>query len=367
MTESAQVPRPAWPPDWPRAHGGPLAAGDYRASPEDFVVEECLDFAPEGHGEHLWLWLEKRDLSTAELARRLARACEVTPRDIGYSGMKDRVAVTRQWLSVHLPGREAPDDLDVRLGDTPAWVLAHARHPRKLKRGVHRRNRFRLRLSGPIVAHPELEARWQRLVEAGVPNYFGPQRFGVDGHNLARACGILARGWRKRDDRQGLMLSTARSYLFNELLAARVRAGDWATPLAGDVVMLDGTQSQFVADSDAGLSDDASPGGAPPGGASLVERAARLDLHPAGPLWGVGNREVGDRPADYERRLTDDNATLCSALERSGVRLARRALRMRLVEPRLERLGETLEIHFELPRGAFATAVLRELIAHPTL
>ncbi|WP_136068780.1 tRNA pseudouridine(13) synthase TruD [Modicisalibacter radicis] len=362
MTEAVETPRPAWPPDWPCAHGGPLAAGDYRASPEDFVVEECLDFAPEGHGEHLWLWLEKRDLSTAELARRLARACEVTPRDIGYSGMKDRVAVTRQWLSVHLPGREAPEDLDVRLGDTPVRVLAHRRHPRKLKRGVHRRNRFFLRLGGPIVAHPELETRWQRLVEAGVPNYFGPQRFGVEGHNLSRACGILARGWRKRDDRQGLMLSTARSYLFNELLAARIRAGDWATPLAGDVVMLDGTQSQFVADLDAGTPDAGSPDGAP-----LTERAARLDLHPAGPLWGVGQNEARGEPADHERRLADDNAALCGALARSGVRLARRALRMRLVEPRLERRGEMLEIHFELPRGAFATAVLRELIAHPTL
>ena len=362
MTEAAEIPRPAWPPDWPRAHGGPLAAGDYRASPEDFVVEECLDFTPEGHGEHLWLWLEKRDLSTAELARRLARACAVTPRDIGYSGMKDRVAVTRQWLSVHLPGREAPDDLEVRLGDTPVRVLAQARHPRKLKRGVHRRNRFRLRLSGPIVAHPELEARWQRLVAAGVPNYFGPQRFGVEGHNLTRACGILARGWRKRDDRQGLMLSTARSYLFNELLAARIRAGDWATPLAGEVVMLDGTQSQFVADSHVGLPDDAPPGGAP-----LAERAARLDLHPAGPLWGVGRSEAQAEPANHERRLRDANAALCRALERSGVRLSRRALRTRLGQPRLERLGETLEIDFELPRGAFATAVLRELIAHPTL
>ena len=357
MAEAAETPRPGWPPDWPCAHGGPLAAGDYRASPEDFVVEECLDFAPEGHGEHLWLWLEKRDLSTAELARRLARACAVTPRDIGFSGIKDRFAVTRQWLSVHLPGREAPDDLDVRLGDMPVCVLAHARHPRKLKRGVHRRNRFLLRLSGPIVAHPELETRWQRLVAAGVPNYFGPQRFGVEGRNLTRACGILARGWRKRDDRQGMMLSTARSYLFNELLAARIRAGDWAMPLAGDVVMLDGTQSQFVADADAGL----------PGGAPLAARAARLDLHPAGPLWGAGVSEARAEPANHERRLASDNAALCSALERSGVRLARRALRTRLIEPRLERRGATLEIDFELPRGAFATAVLRELIAHPTL
>ncbi len=323
MAEAVETPRPAWPPDWPCAHGGPLAAGDYRASPEDFVVEECLDFAPEGHGEHLWLWLEKRDLSTAELARRLARACEVTPRDIGYSGMKDRIAVTRQWLSVHLPGREAPDDLDVRLGDTPVCVLAHARHPRKLKRGVHRRNRFQLRLSGPIVTHPELETRWQRLVEAGVPNYFGPQRFGVDGHNLARACGILARGWRKRDDRQGLMLSTARSYLFNELLASRIRAGDWSTPLAGDVVMLDGTQSQFVAESDDAFSDEASPGDASPGDASpgdaslaAVGRACRA-ARPASRRPAVGCGAERSQCRTGELRAPPDERPR-GAVQRSG-------------------------------------------------
>lgn len=342
----------SWPPAWPCAHGGPPAAGDYRASPEDFIVEECLDFAPEGHGEHLWLWLEKRDLTTLELARRLARACEVSARDVGFSGMKDRVAVTRQWLSVHLPGREAPADLVERLADVPVRVLEHRRHPRKLKRGVHRANRFTLRVGGAAIDHPDFETRWHQLCERGVPNYFGPQRFGPGGRNLLRARDILARGWRKRDDREGMMLSTARSYLFNELLAARLAAGHWATPLGGDVLMLDGSASQFVAET---LD------------ATLAERAARLDLHPTGVLWGQGGSLALGEAARYERALAERHAELCAGLERAGVRLARRALRVRLSVPTLVRREAAVQLSFELPRGAFATAVLRELIAHPTL
>lgn len=345
-----------WPPAWPTAHGGPLGRGEYRAVAEDFVVEECLGFAPEGEGEHLWLWVQKRDLTTLDVARRLARACEVRPRDVGFSGMKDRVAVTRQWLSVHLPGREAPADLDERLGDAQLRLIEQCRHPRKLKRGVHRGNRFSLRVTGPAIEHPDFSRRWRQLSEQGVPNYFGPQRFGPDGRNLARARGILARGWRKRDDRDGMMLSTARSYLFNDLLARRLADGNWARPLEGDVLMLDGSASQFVAES----VDEA-----------LLERAAGLDLHPSGPLWGTGRSLARGEAAGYERGLADDHAELCAALERAGVRLARRALRVRLTAPEWRRVpgsaGPEVHLAFELPRGAFATSVLRELMAHPTL
>lgn len=136
---------------WPRvldAVFGPPPAGDYRVTPEDFVVEEILDFAPEGQGEHLWLWIEKRGLTTLEVVRHLARACDVTQRAVGYSGMKDRIAVTRQWLSVHLPGREGPDDLAARLAAQGVEVLEQVRHPRKLKRGVHRATVFRWSLPG---------------------------------------------------------------------------------------------------------------------------------------------------------------------------------------------------------------------------
>lgn len=344
-----------WPPTWPRVLDdvfGPPMAGDYRATPEDFLVEERLDFVPEGEGEHLWLWIEKRDLSTLELARHLARVCEVSPREIGFSGMKDRVAVTRQWLSVHLPGRQAPPDLDARLSDLPVRVLERHRHPRKLKRGVHRANRFRLRLTGAMIDGGNVEARWQRLVERGVPNYFGPQRFGPGGRNLARARAVLARGWRKRDDRDGMLLSAARSYLFNELLARRIDAGDWDEPLPGELLILDGTASQFRIDTPDG---------------ELRERAARLDVHPSGALWGAGEPATMAEAAAHERAVAAAHGELSAGLERAGVRMGRRALRVRLGEPLWQHDDGALTLAFSLPRGAFATAVLRELITHPSL
>ncbi len=345
----------AWPPTWPRvldAEFGPPSAGEYRATPEDFQVAEVLDFVPEGEGEHLWLNIEKRDLTTAMAVRELARLCEVAPRDVGYSGMKDRVAVTRQWLSVQLPGRGAPADLNEALAERGIRVLAEARHPRKLKRGVHRANRFRLRITGAAAQDPAFEARWAQLVERGVANYFGPQRFGPDGRNLPRARSLLARGWRKRDDRDGMLLSAARSFLFNELLAGRVHDGSWNRLLAGEVAILDGTASQFRAE-------------APD--AELDARAARLDLHPSGILWGIGDSVADKEALVREARLPERYPALCAGLEQAGVRLARRSLRLRLGEPCLTRGENALWLAFSLPRGAFATAVLRELIAHPTL
>ncbi|MCE9665856.1 tRNA pseudouridine(13) synthase TruD [Halomonas sp. M5N1S17] len=340
---------------WPRvldADFGPPPTGDYRATPEDFVVEEILDFAPEGQGEHLWLWIEKRGLTTLEVVRHLARACEVTQRAVGYAGMKDRIAVTRQWLSVHLPGREGPGDLAERLATHGVQVLEQVRHPRKLKRGVHRGNRFSLVITGEAVQAPGLEARWEWLCRHGAPNGFGPQRFGPDGRNLARARAVLARGWRKRDDREGMMLSTARSYLFNELLAMRQGDGNWDRLLPGEVAMLDGTASQFVVETV---------------DAELAERAARLDLHPSGVLWGVGSSATAGSAAEYEQRLRERHGPLCDGLESAGVKLARRPLRMRLGKPRLSREPACLRLDFILPRGSFATAVLRELIENPTL
>ena len=341
-------------PSWQRrldAAFGPPKPGQYRAQPEDFLVDEHLDFTPEAHGEHLWLRLEKRNQTTLDVVKSLSRLCGVTPRDIGYSGMKDRIAVTRQWLSVHLPGREAPDDLAASLAALGIKVLEQARHPRKLKRGVHRTNGFTLRVTGEAIQANDFEDRWQALCEQGVPNYFGPQRFGPEGRNLHRAEALLARGWRKRDDRQGMLLSTARSFLFNELLSTRLADGTWNQPVAGDTLMLDGTQSVFGVDS----VDE-----------SLISRAAELDVHPTGVLWGVGEKASSDA-AGYEAQLSQQHPALCAGLESSGVKRARRALRMRLTAPQLTWESDAVLLSFALPRGSFATAVIGELIHHPDM
>ncbi|WP_354670152.1 tRNA pseudouridine(13) synthase TruD [Cobetia sp. 14N.309.X.WAT.E.A4] len=350
---------------WPHAHGGPLGAGDFRHTPEDFRVTELMDFVPEGHGEHQWLWIEKRGLTTDELCRELAGLCDVAPRDIGVAGLKDKQAITQQWVSVWLPGREAPEHLSEALAEKGARVLASVRHPRKLKRGVHRGNRFALRVSGEAVAHPDFETRWQTLIRDGVPNYFGPQRFGHQGHNLGRARAVLIRGWRKRDDRSGMLLSTARSFLFNEVLAARLKAGCWATALSGEVFALGGTGSRFVTDGSEAVE-------------TLTRRLADGDIHPTGPLWGTGRGESHAQVAALEQVLASSWPQLCDGLEKAGVKAERRPLRLMPANARLEwaitptqadaeATAASAWLHFDLPRGSFATGLLRELIAHPLL
>lgn len=350
---------------WPHAHGGPLGAGHFRQSPEDFQVTELMDFVPEGHGEHQWLWVEKRGLTTDDLCRHLANLCEVAPRDIGIAGLKDKQAVTQQWVSVWLPGREAPASLTDALAELGVRVLASVRHPRKLKRGVHRGNRFALKVSGEAIAHPDFITRWETLIREGVPNYFGPQRFGHQGHNLGRARAVLVRGWRKRDDRSGMLLSTARSFLFNEVLAARIKSRCWATALTGEVFSLNGTGSRFVTDG----SESAE---------TLMARLASGDIHPTGPLWGTGRLETHSQVAELEQALPKCWPQLCIGLEQAGVKTERRPLRLIPSQSRLEwdvtpvqasdaGSDASVWLYFDLPRGSFATGLLRELIAHPLL
>lgn len=341
-----------WPPKWHHAAGLPAAAGEYRQSAEGFQVEEQFDFAPEGQGEHWWLWLEKRGLTTPDLARLLARAVDIPVRDVGYSGLKDRNAVTRQWFSLALPGREPPADWDAGLAERGVTCLEAVRHPRKLKRGVHRANRFHLRISGEAVVSDATRERWDRLVSGGVPNYFGPQRFGPEGRNLHRARQLLARGWRKRQDPQGLLLSTARSYLFNAVLSARVADGTWCVPQPGDVLNLEGTASRFAS---ATVDQD------------LLARAETGDLHPTGPLWGDGRLESGAQVAERETAIATDFAELSEGLVQAGVRHDRRPLRLRLKDADWTPQGDSVWLSFTLPRGAFATSVLRELFRHSTL
>ena len=175
----------------PRASGEPLGTAVLKAVAEDFQVDEVLDIPLSGQGEHLWLWVEKRDLNTEEAARRLARAAGVPVRSISYAGLKDRQALTRQWFSLHLPGKADPDLS--RAEDASLRVLKQVRHQRKLQRGAHSANGFTLRLTALAADHQAVDARLEQLRQQGVPNYFGTQRFGHGGGNVHDALDWAAR------------------------------------------------------------------------------------------------------------------------------------------------------------------------------
>lgn len=338
-------------PDWAHARANP-PAGQFKQSPEQFVVIEQLGFEPEQHGDHLWCWIEKEGVETLRAISLCAREFGVRERDVGYSGLKDRMALTRQWLSFPLSEPPTQQSLE-RLADQGVKVLKAVPHPRKLKRGSHRTNRFEIAIEFDACDAEQVFERWQHVQQTGVPNYFGTQRFGHAGLNVERARTLLAKGWHKRADRHGMLLSSARSYLFNLTLAERVSSGSWCTPLEGEVVNLDGSAS-FFSGADASMDE-------------LTERAAAQDIHPTAPLWGKGKLESTAQAREVELHSVTQEQDMIAGLERAGVAMARRALRLRLIEPVWQRTEQGALLGFGLMRGGYATAVLRELIAAPGL
>lgn len=333
----------------PAAHGGPVLRGRLRAAPEDFEVEELRTFAASGAGEHAWLEVEKRGANTEWVARELARFAAVPPMAVGFAGLKDRHAVTRQAFTVHLAGRPDPDwSAFVAEG---VRVLSATRHQRKIARGALSGNRFRLvvrEVEGDRDAVADLV---DRIARQGVPNRFGEQRFGIGAGNLAAAAAMFA-GRRVGKAERGRLLSTARSAIFNAVLDARIEAGSWNRGLAGDVFQIDGSGSIF---------------GPEPVDGVLADRIETLAVHPTGPLWGRGEPRVTGEVAALEAGIAADPALapLARGLEAAGVEAARRALRIRVdgLEHRwLD--ARTLELCFALPAGAYATVVAAELVEY---
>jgi tRNA pseudouridine13 synthase len=306
-----------------------LFAATIRTIPEDFHVTELLGWDLSGDGEHDYLWIEKIGANTEWVARQLARHAGVPNKDVGYAGLKDRHAVTRQWFSV--PRWHTPD---WRLLDAEGVeVLEVQRHQKKLRRGAHRANAFRIVLSGEgLEAHADtLQERAALISEQGVPNYFGTQRFGRDGANL-RLADELAVGKRMPRHKRSIAISTIRSFLFNEQLDRRVRAGTWNQLQVGDRANLDGTGSIFDVES---LDDE------------LMRRCHDQDIHPAGTLAG---QESGLGPEAWQ-----------AALSKARVAEGTRALRLKVPDIECTPGSDAATVSFTLGRGAFATSVLREI------
>ena len=338
-------------PDWPRACGTPSASASIRCCAEDFRVDEELGFAADGEGEHLLIKLRKRNRNTDQVARQLARHAGVRARDVSYCGLKDRIAVTTQWFSIWLPGKPDPDWSDLQ--DDDLQILAQARHRRKLPRGALRANHFTLVLRDVQGDHAELEQRLVTVKEQGAPNYFGEQRFGRGGSNLQAAAAMFA--GRKIKDRhlRGLYLSAARSFLFNEVLAVRVRQSNWNQVLPGEALQLTGSHSYFVANE---IDDE------------IIRRHAEADVQPTGPLWGRG-----ELPSQLDVRAMETAALagqglFREGLEKAGLKQERRALGLSMENMHWQWLpgGSLQENHlqlvFSLPAGCYATSVLRELV-----
>ena len=311
-------------PPWPAAYPASGAHAVLKRLDEDFVVTELPLQPPSGEGEHLWLEVEKTGANTAFVAQQLARAARVRDVDVGHAGLKDRHAVTRQWFSIHLPKGETPDL--TRLEHPEFRVLGQGRHARKLRPGELRGNRFRIVLRDVTGERDAVEAKLEAVASRGVPNYFGPQRFGHGGGNVERGRAMLARETRVRDPKlKGLYLSAVRAFVFNEVLAERIRRGLWGETLSGDV----------------------------------MDEAGR----PTGPLWGRGRVGTTDEARALENGVAERHATVCGGMEHAGLDQERRALVASPADMSWDwPQDDLLVLAFSLPAGTYATSVLNEIL-----
>ena len=330
-------------PDWQRAIGEPVLACQVKKENADFQLSEQLGFGLSGDGEHDYLQIEKDGANTSWVASGLAKFASVAVSDVGFAGLKDRHAVARQWFSVRRPAGHRADWLKLDLEGVR--VVQVSCHRRKLRRGAHTGNEFRIALRNLTEAGGGLRERLMQVRDTGVPNYFGEQRFGHNCGNLGLAGGLFA-GQRLSRDKRSIALSAARSFLFNQILQERVMNGTWNTLLPGDCASLDGSSSFF---SVAGVDNE------------LDRRSDELDIHPSGALWGAGDLQSSGNVAEDEETVVNRFPELMHGLANERVQQARRALRVAVRSFTWERDGDTVWLRFFLTRGSFATAVLREI------
>ena len=384
-------------------------AGLIKQNVDDFIVEEIPLYEPCGEGEHLYICIQKTNMSHDQLIRRVAAEFGVSIGAVGYSGRKDLRAVTRQSLSVHLP-RHKPE-IPNTIGNIK--VLSSSWHTNKLRLGHLSGNRFivRIREIDPS-SSPVLQERMVQLCEFGLCNYFGPQRFGnnrnnhklglalvledwqelvtlllsgdehhhkyaMDGHykqalyswpfgqpverNVLEslengnankeACGTIPRTLRK------LWVNSLQSAMFNKVLSMRVENGTWNKLLTGDLVWNhDGGGRTFFAKEEELFSDD------------LQTRLTQLAVSPSGPLWGAKMRRPSGEVLELENEviksfgLEESHVTGLSKFADG----ARRPLRVGIVHPNIssgiDEHGKYIQANFDLPAGSYATTLLQQLL-----
>jgi tRNA pseudouridine13 synthase len=323
---------------------GPVS---FRADIDDFHVEEVPLYAPSGEGEHLYIQVQKKGLSTPELVRRILEMFDLHEKELGFAGRKDARGITSQWLSV--PARKVEErayDIET-LGEIK--VLTAARHGNKLRLGHLLGNRFRLRLHGNINVE-KLRERAERLQSIGMPNYFGEQRFGPEGHNRELAERFLGRSRRPKGRKERFWASVAQSIWFNEWLSERLQDNLWQSAVAGDVLMKV-TGASFVCESPE----------------VDTPRVIAGEVSPAGPLFGSKMRSaVGDALTRESRLVEHHGGDLEGWCSHPALDVGtRRSARVHPTDIKLVAIEGGVELEFMLPKGSYATVFIREILGVP--
>lgn len=343
--------------DFAYQHAAPSATAAFKRELSDFKVNEVLGFTPTGTGEHIFVQVEKTGLNTAYVAEQFASFTQLPLRNVTYAGRKDKFSTSTQWFGIHSPGKKAFDWDAFRLDGIK--ILQVTRHDKKLRTGVLKHNQFIITLR-EVSDIPAIVNKLAAIKQTGVPNYYGQQRFGevrfLDenqqqqtkvGGNLILAEQLFTGGKIKNRNKRSVGISALRSWLFNVCVSQRIQSGIAHTILAGDVVMLSGSNSYFIAQHDEI--------------GSLQQRFNEHDIDLSAPLWGQGSVAAQDVALALESQLATSYPQICESLALLGLKQERRALHLLPQDITTHIIDDaTLTISFTLPVGCFATSVLRE-------
>ncbi|MBA6264749.1 tRNA pseudouridine(13) synthase TruD [Colwellia sp. Bg11-12] len=322
----------------------PQSTGQLRSEMSDFKVFERLPFEPCGEGEHLFIHIRKTGANTLVVARELAKYFKVKEGLVSYAGLKDRFAVTEQWFGIHLPGKTVYDLSNLAIEGVE--VLSVKRHNKKLRIGALSGNRFELVLR-KVSNIDDVLRRWAAVSQFGVPNYFGEQRFGINGGNLDRALELFQGKKVKDKKKRGLYLSAARSEIFNQTISQRIENNQFESLSIGDVFMLSGTQSVFLAEAI---------------DKTIMQRFQEKDIDLTAALWGAGELMSQGESQQLEQEIANEYSDFCQGLVKFGLKQERRRIRLSLTEGQITSGNDTITLSFFLPSGCYATTILRELI-----
>lgn len=327
-------------------NGKPTAQGKLKLKPEHFQVKENLGFDFTGEGEHLMLRIRKTGENTSFVANELAKACGVKSMDVSWAGLKDRHAVTEQWLSVHLPKGDMPD-FSAFLAQYPSIeIVATDRHNKKLRPGDLIGNEFVVTLS-EVTDVEEVVSRLEKIIQTGVPNYFGSQRFGHDGNNVDEA-----RRWgrdnvrTRNQNKRSLYLSAARSWIFNAIVSSRIEQGAFEQVLEGD--LLQASNELLLVDS--------------VNSAEVNEKVKAGDYLITAAMAGDNALPTQAQALLLEQPQLDAEPDLMALIRGNRMRHDRREIALKAQNLSWQVAGDEVTLRFALESGCFATSIVRELI-----
>jgi len=324
------------------------ASGVIRKKPEDFQVTEISNIELSGEGEHLWLYVQKTNSNTDWVAKLLSNVCQVPRRQVGFAGLKDRHAITKQWFSIQLPKVTDIDKINSALPNEIQVIKAN-RHNRKIRVGQLDNNKFEILIRNINGDKNLIEDNIKRIKRNGVPNYFGPQRFGHDMGNISKAKDWFSGIYKpKSKNLKTLLLSTARSHIFNTIVANRIEDQTWNTAIDGDILQLDKSHSWFHM-------NDASQD-------EISKRLKEFDIHITAAMYGEDTIQSSGICADFESKIANGFPEYQKGFEKYRLKQDRRAIRICPIDFKYEWQEKNLLLNFQLLPGAYATGVMREII-----